>query len=67
MSLITAYHKFIIENVETVGYIETLLQAGYTITPSRFGGGNEVTSEGGKLLLQKNEKFLTFCSSLCSC
>lgn len=44
--LIRAYEQFILQNSQNVGYIETLLQMGYNLTPARFGNG-EVTTEGG--------------------
>lgn len=46
-SVFAAYERFIVQNAETVGFVETLLQAGYNLTPARFGD-NEVTSEGGE-------------------
>ena len=49
MDALRSYEQFFINNEEMVNNVESLLQVGFSFTPTRFGGNTEVVTEAGFL------------------
>ena len=47
MDALRSYEQFFINNEEMVNNVESLLQVGFSFTPTRFGGNTEVVTEAG--------------------